>query len=68
MRTEYGGQHRRNRDHPDRSVRPVLEPALFMAGAAPLRGLWTSPGGARHVLADPEGNEFCLLKGRLNPL
>ncbi|GHG74998.1 VOC family protein [Streptomyces griseocarneus] len=21
-----------------------------------------------HVLADPEGNEFCLLKGRLNPL
>ncbi|MFJ8821292.1 VOC family protein [Streptomyces sp. NPDC102467] len=21
-----------------------------------------------HVLADPEGNEFCLLKARLNPL
>ena len=21
-----------------------------------------------HVLADPEGNEFCLLKNRLNPL
>ena len=21
-----------------------------------------------HVLADPEGNEFCLLKSRLNPL
>ncbi|MEU0841617.1 VOC family protein [Streptomyces sp. NPDC005962] len=21
-----------------------------------------------HVLADPEGNEFCLLKGRLNPV
>jgi hypothetical protein len=21
-----------------------------------------------HVLTDPEGNEFCLLKGRLNPL
>ncbi|MFI9203263.1 VOC family protein [Streptomyces sp. NPDC053048] len=21
-----------------------------------------------HVLADPEGNEFCLLKGRLNPI
>lgn len=21
-----------------------------------------------HVLADPEGNEFCLLKGRLDPL
>jgi hypothetical protein len=21
-----------------------------------------------HVLADPEGNEFCLLKGRLHPL
>ncbi|WP_030721610.1 VOC family protein [Streptomyces sp. NRRL F-2580] len=21
-----------------------------------------------HVLADPEGNEFCLLKPRLNPL
>ncbi|WP_280526184.1 VOC family protein [Couchioplanes caeruleus] len=21
-----------------------------------------------HVLADPEGNEFCLLKARLSPL
>ncbi|MGH2756421.1 MAG: VOC family protein, partial [Actinomycetota bacterium] len=21
-----------------------------------------------HVLADPEGNEFCLLKARLDPL
>ena len=24
--------------------------------------------GSRHVLADPEGNEFCLLRTRLRPL
>ncbi|WP_165949615.1 VOC family protein [Micromonospora sp. KC207] len=24
--------------------------------------------GQRHVLADPEGDEFCLRKARLNPL
>jgi hypothetical protein len=24
--------------------------------------------GQWHVLIDPEGNEFCLLKDRLNPL
>jgi Glyoxalase-like domain len=54
----------------------ALAAALFAAGLLALEDqLGARPADigqtgeeSWHVIADPEGNEFCLLKARLNPL
>jgi hypothetical protein len=72
--TEHGGQRRRDRDHADRPVRPVLESALFVAGAAarpgscgPRRGCGKSehaPSGAGQVTVGVEqGDGFLRSEG-----
>jgi hypothetical protein len=50
----------------DRDQAAELE-RLLELGARPAQVGQTGEEGW-HVLADPEGNEFCLLKARLNPL
>jgi len=40
---------------------------LLAAGAQPV-DIGQPADASWHVLADPEGNEFCLLKRRLDPL
>ncbi|MDE3722854.1 VOC family protein [Nocardiopsis sp. N85] len=40
---------------------------LLAAGARPI-DIGQTGEESWHVLADPEGNEFCLLKARLDPL
>jgi hypothetical protein len=62
-------QHRRDRDHPDRPVGPVLEPALFIAGAVagpcggrPGRGQGQSehapPGAGQVAVGEAQGDGF----------
>ncbi|MCY9783890.1 VOC family protein [Nocardiopsis sp. EMB25] len=50
----------------DRDQDAELE-RLLAAGARPL-DIGQSGQDPWHVLADPEGNEFCLLGGRIDPL
>ncbi|SDQ76533.1 hypothetical protein SAMN04489764_2033 [Thermostaphylospora chromogena] len=50
----------------DRDQDAELE-RLLAAGARPV-DIGQTGKESWHVLADPEGNEFCLLKSRLNPL
>jgi hypothetical protein len=50
----------------DRDQGAELE-RLLAAGARPV-DIGQPADASRHVLADPEGNEFCLLKTRLDPL
>jgi catechol 2,3-dioxygenase-like lactoylglutathione lyase family enzyme len=50
----------------DRDQDAELE-RLLAAGAAPV-DIGQPADASWHVLADPEGNEFCLLKTRLDPL
>jgi hypothetical protein len=50
----------------DRDQDAELE-RLLAAGAEPV-DIGQTAEASWHVLADPEGNEFCLLKGRLDPL
>ena len=50
----------------DRDQDAELE-RLLAAGAEPV-DIGQPAEASWHVLADPEGNEFCLLKPRLNPL
>jgi hypothetical protein len=50
----------------DRDQDAELE-RLLAAGAEPV-DIGQPREASWHVLADPEGNEFCLLKGRLDPL
>lgn len=50
----------------DRDQTAELE-RLLELGARPAQVGQTGEEGW-HVLVDPEGNEFCLLKARLNPL
>jgi catechol 2,3-dioxygenase-like lactoylglutathione lyase family enzyme len=50
----------------DRDQDAELE-RLLAAGAKPV-GIGQPADASWHVLADPEGNEFCLLKTRLDPL
>jgi hypothetical protein len=40
----------------------------LLAAGAKLIDIGQPAEASWHVLADPEGNEFCLLKTRLNPL
>jgi catechol 2,3-dioxygenase-like lactoylglutathione lyase family enzyme len=40
----------------------------LLAAGAKLVDIGQSAEASWHVLADPEGNEFCLLKTRLDPL
>ena len=40
----------------------------LLAAGAELVDIGQPPEASWHVLADPEGNEFCLLKRRLDPL
>ncbi|MET7605345.1 VOC family protein [Streptomyces avermitilis] len=40
----------------------------LLAAGAELVDIGQPREASWHVLADPEGNEFCLLKGRLDPL
>jgi hypothetical protein len=40
----------------------------LLAAGAELVGIGQPAEASWHVLADPEGNEFCLLKRRLHPL
>jgi catechol 2,3-dioxygenase-like lactoylglutathione lyase family enzyme len=40
----------------------------LLAAGAQLVDIGQPADASWHVLADPEGNEFCLLKGRLDPL
>jgi catechol 2,3-dioxygenase-like lactoylglutathione lyase family enzyme len=44
------------------------ELARLLAAGARLVDIGQPADASWHVLADPEGNEFCLLKSRLNPL
>ncbi len=50
----------------DREQEPELE-RLLALGARPV-DVGQSASDSWHVLADPEGNEFCLLHRRLAPL
>jgi len=50
----------------DRDQDAELE-RLLAAGAQPV-DIGQPADASWHVLADPEGNEFCLLKRRLDPL
>jgi catechol 2,3-dioxygenase-like lactoylglutathione lyase family enzyme len=50
----------------DRDQDAELE-RLLAAGATPV-DIGQPADASWHVLADPEGNEFCLLKTRLDPL
>jgi Glyoxalase-like domain len=50
----------------DRDQDAELE-RLLAAGAEPV-DIGQTAEASWHVLADPEGNEFCLLKARLDPL
>ncbi|MGC4856679.1 VOC family protein [Micromonospora sp. DT4] len=50
----------------DRDQDDELE-RLLAAGARPI-DIGQPADASWHVLADPEGNEFCLLKRRLDPL
>jgi len=50
----------------DRDQDAELERPL--AAGAKLADIGQPADASWHVLADPEGNEFCLLKPRLNPL
>jgi catechol 2,3-dioxygenase-like lactoylglutathione lyase family enzyme len=50
----------------DRDQDAELE-RLLAAGAQPV-DIGQPADASWHVLADPEGNEFCLLKPRLDPL
>ena len=50
-----------DRDQDAELERPLAAGAKLAAIGQPADASW-------HVLADPEGNEFCLLKPRLNPL
>ena len=50
----------------DRDQDAELE-RLLAAGAEPV-DIGQTGEESWHVLADPEGNEFCLLKARLDPL
>jgi predicted enzyme related to lactoylglutathione lyase len=40
----------------------------LLAAGAEIADIGQTGEGSWHVLADPEGNEFCLLKARLAPL
>ena len=44
------------------------ELARLLAAGARLVDIGQPADASWHVLADPEGNEFCLLKARLDPL
>jgi catechol 2,3-dioxygenase-like lactoylglutathione lyase family enzyme len=50
----------------DRDQAAELE-RLLAAGASPV-DIGQPADASWHVLADPEGNEFCLLRTRLDPL
>ena len=50
----------------DRDQAAELE-RLLAAGAEPV-DIGQPADASWHILADPEGNEFCLLNGRLAPL
>ncbi|MFG1811466.1 VOC family protein [Streptomyces sp. NPDC049040] len=50
----------------DRDQDAELE-RLLAAGAKPV-DIGQPAEASWHVLADPEGNEFCLLKGRIDPV
>ena len=50
----------------DRDQAAELE--RLLAAGAELVDIGQPADASWHVLADPEGNEFCLLKTRLNPL
>ncbi|ORT60153.1 VOC family protein [Streptomyces sp. CB03238] len=50
----------------DRDQDAELE-RLLALGARPV-DIGQTGAESRHVLADPEGNEFCLLRARLTPL
>jgi len=50
----------------DRDQDAELE-RLLAAGARPV-DVGQGPDATWHVLADPEGNEFCLLRRRLDPV
>jgi len=50
----------------DRDQHAEVERLLALGARPPAIG--QSGEEQRHVLADPEGNEFCLLRARLSPL
>ena len=45
-----------------------IELERLLAAGAELVDIGQPATASWHVLADPEGNEFCLLKRRLDPL
>ena len=63
-----GGKTVKNRVHPDvapyRGEDPAAEVARLRAAGAVLRGVGQGHDVSWTVLADPEGNEFCVLSPR----